>query len=213
MKLRLPLLTLVGAAGLLLAAACSGSEAARDDDSTNTPPSETPVEVPADTPQPSGEVPVVTDPTVAPPLPTAPPAGPDTPVTSPPSVEKPEPPTTDPPPAPAPGDQPFAVIPALAPIVSVDLAIAESFPPQYFVGVVSAQPNGCERFSHVEVSRDGNAVEISVYNTVPKHPEVALCAAIYGETTSNVALGSDFEPGETYTVSVNGEQQLRFVAQ
>ena len=97
-------------------------------------------------------------------------------------------------------------------IVSAELAIAESFPPQYFVSIVSAQPDGCTRFSRFEVERSGTLIEITVLNTVPERRAVVLCAAIYGETTSNVALGSDFDPGETYTLSVNGAEQ-RFVAQ
>ena len=35
---------------------------------------------------------------------------------------------------------------ALAPIEQVDINVAESFPPQYFVPIVSLQPNSCVSF-------------------------------------------------------------------
>jgi ABC-type transport system substrate-binding protein len=99
-----------------------------------------------------------------------------------------------------------------APIVSVDVRVAESFPPQYFVEVVSALPNGCHHFSRYEVSRDGTTVHIDVWNTVPANLSVVACAMIYGEVTSNVALGSDFVSGVEYTLEVNDMTQT-FVAQ
>ncbi len=107
---------------------------------------------------------------------------------------------------------PPGTVEELAHIVRAELAIAESFPPQYFVAIVSAQTDGCTRFSRFEVERSGTLIEITVYNTVPENSAVVVCTAVYSETTSNVALGSDFEPGETYTFSVNGERQS-FVAQ
>ncbi|MEZ4501585.1 MAG: hypothetical protein R3C39_03080 [Dehalococcoidia bacterium] len=111
-------------------------------------------------------------------------------------------------PLPGPGE----TIEVPAPIVSVDVRVAESFPPQYFVEVVSAQPDGCHRFSRYEVSRDGTTVRIDVYNTRPEDLSVVLCTMIYGETTSNVALGSDFESGVEYTLEVNDVTQT-FTAQ
>ena len=116
------------------------------------------------------------------------------------------------PPPPSHGDPPVSVVEVRAQIVSVDLAIAESFPQQYFVGIVSAQPNGCTRFSLVEVVRHGTEIEITVWNTVPKDLAAVLCAAVYSTTQSNVPLGSNFESGTQYTLSVNGQSQT-FVAQ
>ena len=115
-------------------------------------------------------------------------------------------------PPPLPGDQPVPLVEVRAQIVSVDLAIAESFPQQYFVGIVSAQPNGCTRFSLFEVVRHGTEIEITVWNTVPKDLAAVLCAAVYSTTQSNVPLGSNFESGTQYTLSVNGQSQT-FVAQ
>ncbi len=108
-------------------------------------------------------------------------------------------------------DAPFTTVEEPAPIVSVDLRVAESFPPQYFVGIVSAQTNGCTRFSRYEVTRDRTEIHIDVWNTVPRDP-ATLCTDVYSTTETNVALGIDFESGVKYTLLVNDQQQT-FVAQ
>jgi len=167
------LLGLVLGAALLLAA-CSS-----DDGSTSTP-------SPTSTPEPTVTATPTSSPTAEP---TATPGEPQPSAT----------PTGTSGPLPGPGE----TIEVPAPIVSVDVLVAESFPPQYFVEVVSAQPDGCHRFSRYEVSRDGTTVRIDVYNTRPKDLSVVLCTMIYGETTSNVALGSDFDSGVEYTLEVN----------
>jgi hypothetical protein len=163
------------ALAMALTIACSS-----DDEATTTPVPTTEPSVTA-TPSPTSTG-VPSSPTVTPgePTPSATPAGTVVPL-------------------PGPG----ATVEVPAPIVSVNVSIAESFPPQYFVEVVSAQPDGCHRFSRYEVARDGTTVRIDVYNTRPEDLSVVLCTMIYGETTSNVALGSDFESGVEYTLEVN----------
>jgi hypothetical protein len=99
----------------------------------------------------------------------------------------------------------------LAPIESVDMRIAESFPPQYFVAVTSGLPNGCARFDHYAVERDTDKIKITVWNTVPSDPRV-LCTMIYGTVQHDIALGTDFQSGRTYTLSVNGTTKT-FTAQ
>jgi hypothetical protein len=98
-----------------------------------------------------------------------------------------------------------------APIVRVSLRVAESQPPQYFADLVSALPDGCTRFARVEVRREGRTVFVDVFNHVPSDA-ATLCTMIYGEQESAVPLGSDFEPGASYTLDVNGTRQP-FVAQ
>lgn len=100
-----------------------------------------------------------------------------------------------------------------APIDEASFSVAESSPLQYFLRVVSGQPGGCYEFEGYNVSRDGNKVVVSVTNTVPKNLAAMICTAEYRTTESNIALGSDFEPGETYTVIVNGEKVTEFVAE
>jgi hypothetical protein len=206
----LALATLLAAAALTLALACNRDDEALEDappDASPTPSAPAPDGDATSTPAP--DAPISTTPT---------PDDPEAPVTSTPGAPSaggtPLPPPTSPPGASDDPDlpRPPGTIEEPARIVGIELLIAESFPPQYFVSVTSAQPNGCTRFSRFAVERHGPLIEVTVYNTVPANPAVVLCTAIYGETTSNVALGSDFEPGASYTLSVNGEQQS-FVAQ
>jgi heat shock protein HslJ/LysM repeat protein len=88
----------------------------------------------------------------------------------------------------------------LAPIDRVEILVAESFPPQYFVLVESGLPNGCVEFDRYEVTRDGDAIRVAVINLEPVGME---CEDVYGTVEHNVPLGSDFDPGTTYTVLVN----------
>ena len=97
-----------------------------------------------------------------------------------------------------------------APIDGVEINIAESFPPQYFVHVQSGLPNGCHKFDNYEVSRSDEIIEITVTNLKPQEP--LICTDVYGTVDSNIALGTDFEGGQTYTVHVN-DVTVTFVAQ
>ncbi len=98
-----------------------------------------------------------------------------------------------------------------APIVRVAVRVAESYPPQYFADVTSALPDGCTRFARFTVRRTGDVMLVEVFNTVPAD-RGALCTMIYGEHESAVPLGSDFRPGTTVALDVNGTRQP-FVAQ
>ncbi len=99
----------------------------------------------------------------------------------------------------------------IAPIESVEVAIAESFPPQYFLHVVSGLPSGCARFNDYTVERAGDVITVTITNLMPADNN-AICTAIYGFKEHNIALGSDFTSGSTYTLLVNGASS-EFVAQ
>jgi hypothetical protein len=71
---------------------------------------------------------------------------------------------------------------------------------------VSALPDGCTRFERFAVRREGAGVFVEVFNTVPADRSV-MCTMIYGEHESAVPLGSDFRPGASYTLDVNGTRQ------
>lgn len=100
----------------------------------------------------------------------------------------------------------------LAPIESVEVRIAESFPPQYFLDVVSGLPSGCATFDRYEVERAGTDIMVTVWNLEPAPGPTVFCTAIYGYVEHAIALGSDFERGTTYTVRVN-DVTATFVAQ
>jgi hypothetical protein len=100
----------------------------------------------------------------------------------------------------------------LAPIEDVAIRIAESFPPQYFVEIRYGLRNGCIQADDYEVTRDGNRIDIAVTVFAPAPEANIICTQLYGTDTRNVVLGTDFQPGETYTVNVN-DQTTTFVAQ
>ncbi len=116
-------------------------------------------------------------------------------------------------PQPLPGGPDEVEVPA--PIVKVGgVVIAESFPPQYFVEITSAQPSGCDHDAGATVRFGGNDVLVTVLNTQPADLSVVLCLAVYNETTHNVRLGSaEFVSGEVYNLIVNGENHGSFTAQ
>lgn len=99
-----------------------------------------------------------------------------------------------------------------APIEEIEVLIRESSPPGYTAHIVSGLPSGCAKFEAWELTgRTGNTVTIAVTNSMPADPDVA-CTLIYGYHESNIDLGTNFNPGQTYTVKVNGEEAT-FVAQ
>ena len=98
-----------------------------------------------------------------------------------------------------------------APILEADVLIRESFPPQYAVVVVSELPNGCHQFEGVSMERSGTEIAITVSNRVPADPN-PVCTMIYGTHEEVVELGTNFEPGVEYTVTVN-DRTLSFTAQ
>ena len=89
-----------------------------------------------------------------------------------------------------------------APIHEVRISIAESAPPQVFVYIKGGLSDGCTTFHEIKTSRVGDTITIRV---MVQRPEDKMCTAIYGFFEKNVALGSDFISGRTYTVKVNSE--------
>jgi hypothetical protein len=87
-----------------------------------------------------------------------------------------------------------------APIHEVDVRFVESYPVQVFVYIKGGLRDGCTTFHDLSVERDGDAVIISV---TTKRPRKAVCPAVYSFFEKNVALGTNFSPGETYTLKVN----------
>lgn len=98
-----------------------------------------------------------------------------------------------------------------APIESVDVLIMESFPVQYALSVVSGLPNGCAESAGYTMTRDGETIRVNITNWRPANGDV-MCTQEYRFVEHNIQLGSDFEPGQTYTVMVNSVSES-FVAQ
>jgi hypothetical protein len=102
--------------------------------------------------------------------------------------------------SPTPSRQTVEVI---APIDNLEVRTAESHPVQYSLYVVSGLPNGCIRFDRYELDRQGNTINVKVFNSAPADNTV-LCTMVYGLVEHNIPLGPDFVSGIEYTVTVNG---------
>ena len=111
-------------------------------------------------------------------------------------------------------DFPHSVV-APSPIERAEITILESFPPQYQLHVVSGMPkgSGCSRFNGYQIDRtDPTNVVVEV-----THHEVAddfvICTADFPILETAIPLGSKFESGVEYTVVVNEDTEVSFVAQ
>ena len=103
---------------------------------------------------------------------------------------------------------------AESPIHSAEIEIMERAPTQYQLHVVSAMPVGssCSQFNGYEIRRrELNEIEVVVtYHQIAARS--AICTKDYPMVETNVPLGSDFESGEKYTVRVNKDTTVKFVA-
>ena len=100
-------------------------------------------------------------------------------------------------------------------IQSAELMIVEGDPLRYQLRVVSGLPSsGCSQFNGYELRRgEANAIDVVVTHHRISDPEV-VCITDFPTFETVVPLGqaSDFESGVEYTVTVNGEKPVSFVA-
>ena len=100
-----------------------------------------------------------------------------------------------------------------SPIERVGIETLDRTPTEYQLRVVSGLPSGsCSHFNGYEIRRD-NANSINV--RITHHYVVAkgiACTADYPVIETVVPLGSVFEKGAEYTVTVNGKNSQSFVA-
>ena len=101
----------------------------------------------------------------------------------------------------------------LSPIESMEVTALEGAPLQYELRVVSGLPSGgCSRFNGYEVRRaDPTRIEVAITHHEIADPSI-FCTTDYPLVETSVPLGSDFEPGLEYTVSVNSEAAHTFLA-
>ena len=101
-----------------------------------------------------------------------------------------------------------------SPIEDAEVVALEGAPSQYQLRVVSGMPTGssCSQFNGYEVRRrESNRIEVAITYHQVADPQV-ICTADYPIVETVVPLGSDFEPGEEYTVVVNSDTTTSFVA-
>ena len=112
--------------------------------------------------------------------------------------------------APTPDTQPEVrnVVPQLPPVGSVRVVVNDSL--EYSLLIESGLPDSSVKFERYELNRDGSRIEVTVTNH--RHTRSAACLQVYEIHEGELALGSDFTPGETYVVVVNGEVTNAFAA-
>ncbi len=101
-----------------------------------------------------------------------------------------------------------------SPIETAGVVILESEPPQYQLRVVSGMPrgSGCSQFNGYEIRRrESNLIDVVVTHHQVSD-QLVVCTADYPVVETTVPLGSDFEPGAEYTVSINSDTIVSLVA-
>ncbi len=91
----------------------------------------------------------------------------------------------------------------------------EGTPPAYELQVVSAMPKGssCSQFNGYEIQRrEPDRIDVVVTHHENVDPNVA-CTADLPIVETTVPLGGGFEPGREYTVTVNSDVTVSFVAE
>jgi len=76
----------------------------------------------------------------------------------------------------------------------------ESSPAQYFLYVMTWESDSCEVFCRYNMTRAGNTIRVKILNRDYRGGP-CLCAVDHAYLI--IRLGSNFVPGETYTVEVN----------
>ena len=102
-----------------------------------------------------------------------------------------------------------------SPIESWEVEILESSPPQYQLRVVSGMPTGssCSQFNGFEIRRiEPQRLEVLITHHVVADSS-ARCTRDYPIVKTVIPLGSDFDSGMEYAVSVNAESEMTFTAQ
>ncbi len=104
---------------------------------------------------------------------------------------------------------------ASSPVERADVAQREGSPAAYDLQVVSGLPkgSGCSQFNGYEiVRRDPYQIEVLVTHHENVEPDV-VCTADFPVIETTVPLGADFEPGQEYTVTVNSDVTVSFIAE
>lgn len=100
-----------------------------------------------------------------------------------------------------------------SPIERAEIETINRTPTEYQLRVISGMPSGsCSHFNGYEIRRDNsNAISIRITHHYVVEKDIA-CTTDYPIIETVVPLGSDFEKGAEYTVSVNGENSQSFIA-
>ena len=95
------------------------------------------------------------------------------------------------------------LVPAPIDATSVAVRAADQ---HVILSVHAGLPSGCAKQDSHAVSRAGDAITVTVNNSMPSAGNT-VCTAIYGTSELQLDLGSDFKTGSTYTIRVNDRTQ------
>lgn len=101
-----------------------------------------------------------------------------------------------------------------SPIENIEVVASESNPPAYSLNVHSVLPQGssCSVFNGYDISRRGHgAIEVKVTHLRIAPGQLVPCTADLPSVITEIPIGSDFIPGEQYSVTVN-EKAATFTA-
>ena len=97
-----------------------------------------------------------------------------------------------------------------SPIENVEVVVSESDPPTYSLNVLSTLPQGgtCSAFNGYDISRRSHdTIEVEVTHLKVAPGQIIPCTADLPAVSSEISLGTDFVPGERYSVIVNGQTE------
>ena len=102
-------------------------------------------------------------------------------------------------------------------VQEAELRIQESDPPQYNLLVTYGIPagSGCSHDNGYTLKHgdDGDIAISLTYHEVAQQEEPIICITDYPINEVTIPLGSDFEAGKDYTVTINGKEEASFTAQ
>ena len=100
-----------------------------------------------------------------------------------------------------------------SPIESAEVFAVDGVPSEYQLRVTSGLSGGCLQFNGYDVRRpSSDRIDVSVTHHRITEPGV-VCTADYLIVETIVPLGSEFESGVEYKVSINSKDEVSFVAQ
>ena len=110
-------------------------------------------------------------------------------------------------------DFPHSIVES-SPIERAEVVVLEGSPTRYELRVTSGLPKGssCSKFNGYEIRRaEPTRIDVNVTHHEVADP-IVICTADYPIVESSIPLGTDFEPGAEYSVTVNSETTETFVA-
>jgi hypothetical protein len=97
----------------------------------------------------------------------------------------------------------------VAEIENLEISTTDDDPKHYILTVVAVLPNDCYEFDSKKVTQNGRTITVTVTNLLDKDGSCSKKASTY---EFDIDLGTNFPPGNRYTVNVNDER-IRFTAE